>query len=275
MPSKDTCIKPMKQASVLMITNCAGTDTEQLLPTPPGSPSSVHWRSRLNSIKNNFLGSPRFHRRKMQGNDWLVGNLVRRDVIWLLSLSLSHSIPTNCSDFNCGHHHLMKWKYFKTKLFSDVVSNVHQTPESSPELTKRSWFGSLMSTEKDETYTVVVKGKPLASIKADLIHAFLSVRTSPIFGGNGSKKLLNSRLVIFSIVWPLQCRSGWSTREAQLLPRCSNGRWWIIQPKIFSLYKVVKHDFYFWHFRSECKLIYLKLASQKLPMNAFTPSPLL
>lgn len=32
-----------------------------------------------------------------------------------------------------------------------------------------------MSTEKDETYTVVVKGKPLASIKADLIHAFLSV----------------------------------------------------------------------------------------------------
>ena len=44
-----------------------GNDTEQLLPTPPGSPSSTHWRSRLNSIKNNFLGSPRFHRRKMQG----------------------------------------------------------------------------------------------------------------------------------------------------------------------------------------------------------------
>ena len=59
-------------------------------------------------------------------------------------------------------------------MIADVVS-VHQTPESSPELTKRSWFGSLMSTEKDETYTVVVKGKALASIKADLIHAFLSV----------------------------------------------------------------------------------------------------
>ena len=51
----------------------------------------------------------------------------------------------------------------------------HPTPESSPELTKRSWFGSLLSTEKDESYTVVVKGKALASIKADLIHAFLSV----------------------------------------------------------------------------------------------------
>ena len=32
-----------------------------------------------------------------------------------------------------------------------------------------------MSTDKDETYTIIVKGKPLASIKADLIHAFLSV----------------------------------------------------------------------------------------------------
>ena len=62
-------------------------------------------------------------------------------------------------------------------IIADVVS-VHQTPESSPELTKRSWFGSLMSTEKDETYTVVVKGKALASIKADLIHAFLSVINS-------------------------------------------------------------------------------------------------
>ena len=51
----------------------------------------------------------------------------------------------------------------------EEVVAAHQTPESSPELTKRSWFGSLMSTEKDETYTVVVKGKPLASIKADLV----------------------------------------------------------------------------------------------------------
>ena len=44
-----------------------GNDTDQLLPTPPGSPSSAHWRSRLNNIKNNFLGSPRFDRRKLQG----------------------------------------------------------------------------------------------------------------------------------------------------------------------------------------------------------------
>lgn len=38
-------------------------------PTPPPSPSigGMPWRTRLNSIKNSFLGSPRFHRRKMQG----------------------------------------------------------------------------------------------------------------------------------------------------------------------------------------------------------------
>uniref|UniRef100_A0A8C1Q0P5 Si:dkey-16p21.7 n=1 Tax=Cyprinus carpio TaxID=7962 RepID=A0A8C1Q0P5_CYPCA len=36
-------------------------------PTPPSSSSSsAHWRTRLNSFKNNLLGSPRFHRRRLQ-----------------------------------------------------------------------------------------------------------------------------------------------------------------------------------------------------------------
>uniref|UniRef100_A0A7N5ZVD0 Protein kinase domain-containing protein n=1 Tax=Anabas testudineus TaxID=64144 RepID=A0A7N5ZVD0_ANATE len=45
----------------------SGTPT----PTPPPSPSigGMPWRTRLNSIKNSFLGSPRFHRRKLQGTD--------------------------------------------------------------------------------------------------------------------------------------------------------------------------------------------------------------
>lgn len=60
--------------------------------------------------------------------------------------------------------------------FAASSEEVHLTPESSPELTKKSWFGSLMTTEKDETFTILVKGKPLATVKADLIHAFLSVR---------------------------------------------------------------------------------------------------
>ncbi|XP_066601191.1 serine/threonine-protein kinase BRSK2 isoform X2 [Prorops nasuta] len=97
--------------------------------TPPGSPhtgagsGAQHWKSRLTTIKNSFLGSPRFHRRKLLTS----------------------------------------------------TEEVHLTPDSSPELTKKSWFGSLMTTEKDETFTVLVKGKPLASVKADLIHAFLSI----------------------------------------------------------------------------------------------------
>ena len=61
-----------------------------------------------------------------------------------------------------------------------TVSNeeVHLTPESSPELTKRSWFGSLIGSERDEAYTILVRGKPLATVKADLIHAFLSVSST-------------------------------------------------------------------------------------------------
>ncbi|XP_049839282.1 serine/threonine-protein kinase BRSK2 isoform X2 [Schistocerca gregaria] len=106
----------------------AGLSTVNVAPcTPPGSPHTSttghHWRSRLTTIKNSFLGSPRFHRRKLQTSS----------------------------------------------------EEVHLTPESSPELTKKSWFGSLMTTEKDETFTILVKGKPLATVKADLIHAFLSI----------------------------------------------------------------------------------------------------
>ena len=41
-----------------------------------------------------------------------------------------------------------------------------------------------MTTEKDETFTVLVKGKPLANVKADLIHAFLSVSISITINDN-------------------------------------------------------------------------------------------
>jgi hypothetical protein len=75
------------------------------------------------------------------------------------------------------------------QCLAPLGDEVSLTPESSPELTKRSWFGTLMGSERDETYTILVKGKPLASVKADLIHAFLSVSlTSAIihFGHAGS-----------------------------------------------------------------------------------------
>uniref|UniRef100_A0A8C2QAJ6 Si:ch211-255p10.4 n=1 Tax=Cyprinus carpio TaxID=7962 RepID=A0A8C2QAJ6_CYPCA len=102
--------------------------------TPPSSPgggasmaasSSAHWRTRLNSLKNNLLGSPRFHRRKLQ-------------------------VPT-----------------------SEDMSSL--TPESSPELAKKSWFGNFISLEKEEQIFLVIRDKPLSSIKADIVHAFLSI----------------------------------------------------------------------------------------------------
>eukprot|EP00063_Salmo_salar_P037625 XP_014012460.1 PREDICTED: serine/threonine-protein kinase BRSK2-like isoform X2 [Salmo salar] len=101
--------------------------------TPPSSPggggmaasSSAHWRTRLNSFKNNLLGSPRFHRRKMQ-------------------------VPT-----------------------SEDMSRL--TPESSPELAKKSWFGNFISLEKEEQIFVVIRDKPLSSVKADIVHTFLSI----------------------------------------------------------------------------------------------------
>uniref|UniRef100_A0A4X2K4R8 BR serine/threonine kinase 1 n=1 Tax=Vombatus ursinus TaxID=29139 RepID=A0A4X2K4R8_VOMUR len=94
--------------------------------TPPPSPGAgggvggAAWRSRLNSIRNSFLGSPRFHRRKMQG-------------------SLSLLLPP------------------------------------TPRLAKRSWFGNFISLDKDEQIFLVLKNKALSSIKADIVHAFLSI----------------------------------------------------------------------------------------------------
>uniref|UniRef100_A0A3Q3NFN8 Serine/threonine-protein kinase BRSK2-like n=1 Tax=Labrus bergylta TaxID=56723 RepID=A0A3Q3NFN8_9LABR len=102
--------------------------------TPPSSPgggsgmaasSSAHWRTRLNSFKNNLMGSPRFHRRKLQ-------------------------VPT-----------------------SEDMSSL--TPESSPELAKKSWFGNFIGLEKEEQIFVVIRDKPLSSVKADIVHAFLSI----------------------------------------------------------------------------------------------------
>ncbi|XP_037539105.1 serine/threonine-protein kinase BRSK2 [Nematolebias whitei] len=95
--------------------------------TPPPSPSigGMPWRTRLNSIKNSFLGSPRFHRRKLQ-------------------------VPTQ-----------------------EEMSSL--TPESSPELAKKSWFGNFINLEKEEQIFIVIKDKPLSSIKADIVQAFLSI----------------------------------------------------------------------------------------------------
>ncbi|XP_043535246.1 serine/threonine-protein kinase BRSK2-like [Chiloscyllium plagiosum] len=95
--------------------------------TPPSSPGvgGVPWRTRLNSIKNSFLGSPRFHRRKLQDDT-------------------PKTVPS-----------LLE--------------------ESGPELAKKSWFGNFINLDKEEQIFVVIRDKPLSSIKADIVHAFLSI----------------------------------------------------------------------------------------------------
>ncbi|KAI4901949.1 hypothetical protein NFI96_022519, partial [Prochilodus magdalenae] len=49
------------------------------------------------------------------------------------------------------------------------------TTVKNSQLAKRSWFGNFISLEKEEQIFVVIRDKPLSSIKADIVHAFLSI----------------------------------------------------------------------------------------------------
>ncbi|XP_055998141.1 serine/threonine-protein kinase BRSK2-like isoform X2 [Ostrea edulis] len=113
--------------------------------TPPGSPAIQNnpWRSRLHTIKNSFLGSPRFHRRKLQG------------------------IPY-------GNHGNGYCKEVPPPLLTVPTEDVSMTPDSSPEMTKKSWFGALMGNEREEHHFIMAQDKPLSQVKADLVHALLS-----------------------------------------------------------------------------------------------------
>ncbi|TNN54293.1 Serine/threonine-protein kinase BRSK2 [Liparis tanakae] len=42
-------------------------------------------------------------------------------------------------------------------------------------LAKKSWFGNFIGLEKEEQIFVVIRDKPLSSVKADIVHAFLSI----------------------------------------------------------------------------------------------------
>ena len=56
-------------------------------------------------------------------------------------------------------------------LYEDVAL----ATETTPDMTKKSWFGNLMGNEREETHVLLIKDKPLSVIKADLIHTFLTV----------------------------------------------------------------------------------------------------
>ncbi|TMS05769.1 Serine/threonine-protein kinase BRSK2 [Larimichthys crocea] len=48
-------------------------------------------------------------------------------------------------------------------------------PQETPRLAKKSWFGNFINLEKEEQIFIVIKDKPLSSIKADIVQAFLSI----------------------------------------------------------------------------------------------------
>uniref|UniRef100_A0A2K5VUR2 Uncharacterized protein n=1 Tax=Macaca fascicularis TaxID=9541 RepID=A0A2K5VUR2_MACFA len=66
------------------------------------------------------------------------------------------------------------WFHLQAAAAWDAGSASHHR-EQPPRLAKKSWFGNFISLEKEEQIFVVIKDKPLSSIKADIVHAFLSI----------------------------------------------------------------------------------------------------
>ncbi|KAJ7422764.1 serine/threonine-protein kinase BRSK2 isoform X1 [Willisornis vidua] len=146
-------------------------------PTPPSSPSigGMPWRTRLNSIKNSFLGSPRFHRRKLQGEGHLKSHT--------LSLDISSSYPNilwfyrvpGCDPMLVFVHPMPMDLPCQPRQFGLLLRYFYELFMSLGWLAKKSWFGNFINLEKEEQIFVVIKDKPLSSIKADIVHAFLSI----------------------------------------------------------------------------------------------------
>jgi len=89
----------------------SGLSTSNIVPcTPPGSPHTSttghHWRSRLTTIKNSFLGSPRFHRRKLQSQS--------RNCI----LAFAHFSDTHT------HTHTYVHTYIHTDIHTHICANI-------------------------------------------------------------------------------------------------------------------------------------------------------
>lgn len=69
---------PLSSPKLGLRTNNSNQTTSSENQTPPGTPnlSSQYWRCRLNTLKNSFLGSPRFHRRNKMPSMFLNLNAI-------------------------------------------------------------------------------------------------------------------------------------------------------------------------------------------------------
>lgn len=118
-----------------------------------------------------------------------------------------------------------------------MYDSINLTPEHSPELTKKSWFGNLMNNEREETHVVLVKDKPLSAIKADLIHAFLSVCGRI---RHSLTNLTSSHRYLISVTQCCrQCRSGWTIEGPEGRRPCSSEtfacKWTSLVPRLHPM----------------------------------------
>lgn len=61
---------PAPNSPHLSAANAGNAPSPAMTASTCSNASSQLWKTRLTNIKNSFLGSPRFHRRKLQGNDF-------------------------------------------------------------------------------------------------------------------------------------------------------------------------------------------------------------
>lgn len=86
-------------------------------------------------------------------------------------------------------------RFHRKKLSQNCAesSPASASPDSSPDIVKRSWFGHLMlghnTHPRHEPFFIITREKPFSTVKADVVHAFLSVShlTHSVLSQNGFK----------------------------------------------------------------------------------------
>ena len=126
-PASSPQLGPARPMAHLVAT---ATDSHSV--TTPGSPSvsAVAWRARLHSIKNNFLGSPRFHRKKLQGQSQCWLNACYSVVSWvcLIQCFLSSLMQLqHCYNvLICTETHTqLQWSYAKVTVIIIMTCQLH------------------------------------------------------------------------------------------------------------------------------------------------------
>lgn len=125
-------------------------------------------RSRINSFKNSVL-TPRFYRRKVVQPDNSCNTnqtvLINNNSHVNQTPVTANKVPDSPSTASNGSSNI------------DASKSWFQRWNLRPSDSTTSSTSSVIAVERDKEYTHVINDRPLNSVKADLIHAFLSVST--------------------------------------------------------------------------------------------------